>query len=847
MWKNRQYDMNITETHLRPWMLDLTTNPDDSDRLIEFLENWEDDIKHQYPDDPASWPQNEFSDQKKQVGRPLNAVWNASQSLFRAFLELKDCECQPMHDFGVRLCLGTFQYLSSAEEDVDPLCAFEMFLSMKQEWHEADVHFAKGAAMTFGQRNTPGPLKPKAHAMKVKKLCEPIKKRKPFDRIKLKIDEDGLLWKLRSEKGSFTIDETKAPVSLQQIIQNQREALTDKTKRILAVLLSYAVLYLHETPWLPPTWGPSSILFFHTTSAAIPLKPFIQTQLAQTSTRNHQASYSASEPAECLSPELDPDDIDPDDMMIHQCPEVVALGIMLMELYLTTTFDKLAEKFNVPVSEYTSLDAELVFENCKSEIPENSQFYWAVQKCLDSKIWEDDNGSKLSGQVLRTTIYQQIVRPLEDELSQAFSSISIEDLDRIAQTLDLGSWGQTFQGQQMGAQNFDVPKESLFTHSFGSTTSGNESSFFQQQQQTFSLPLHPSEAILSSFPHIMTAPYQQSPRTLEHKGMRFFDDEALSEQHSLEGVKNYCNWRQRLKDVFEKYTTELPKDPVKIAVLDTGIDLIHPGIDACIEQVKGEYNWMNEKFAKRVEDYNGHGTFIAGLLLEYSPDAELYISKISDGRPCNPKIIAKAIDHAVNEWQVDIISMSFGFPSREIEGYDELESAIQRAYAENVLIFAAASNSGANLDRAFPARDENVICIHSTDANGNRSPFSPTALADTLNFATVGEHVESCWPMHLCEDASGIKHRSGTSYATPIAVSIAAFLLQYTRSFIPEKAFMLKRQSKMKAVLRRVSEKSLDSRTRDDYYFVVLNCFSDNLFGKDQDFVNHVLRDILSQ
>ncbi|KAJ5185902.1 Peptidase S8/S53 subtilisin/kexin/sedolisin [Penicillium cf. griseofulvum] len=860
-WERARYDSNTTERDLLLRVIDLTSDPDESDRLIEFLESWEDDINHQYPDDPASWPQDDIYVQKRRNGQPLYAAWNASQSLFRAFLELKDCGCQPMHDFGVRLCLGTFQYLSNGggEEAAGPLCGFEMFLSMQKEWHEADVHFAKGAAVTFTENNVPGTRKPKAHAMKVKKLCEPIKKRKPFDRIKLKIDEDGLLWKLRSEKSFFTIDQTKAPVSLQQLIQDQYRSLTDKTKRILAVLLSYAVLYLHETPWLPPTWGPSSILFFHTTSAAIPLKPFIQTQLAQHVSSNRQASYPMDCDAGTLSPDdldpddLDPDDIDPDDIMLHQCPQLVTLGIMLMELYLATTFDNLAEKFNVPVSEHTSLDAELVFQQCKSEIPENSQFYYAVEKCLDSKVWEDDNGVKLDGQILRTTIYQQVVRPLEDELSQAFSYISIEDLDRIAQTLDLGSWGQVIQNQQRGSRHPDHPKEDVpkppfaFTSHYDVKDAYPQQQQQQQQQQYFPLPPDLSKMILSPTPHMTTSPYKQYPGALEYKAMRFFDDETVSEKHFTEGGNNYYHWRQRFKDVYEKYTTQPPNDRVKIAILDTGIDYTHPDVDACVEQVKGEYNWTNEKFVKRVDDYNGHGTFIAGLLLEYAPDAELYISKVSDGRPCSPSIIAKAIDYAVKEWKVDFISMSFGFPSRDIDGYDELESAIQRAYAANVLLFAAASNSGANLDRAFPARDENVICIHSTDSNGNRSPFSPTALADTLNLATVGEDVESSWPKHLCEDSSGIKHRSGTSYATPIAVAIAAFILQYAQLYLPDKASMLKRQSKMKAVLRRISEKSLDSRVRDDYHFVALNGYSDNLFGKDQGFINHVLRDILSQ
>lgn len=141
-----------------------------------------------------------------------------------------------------------------------------------------------------------------------------------------------------------------------------------------------------------------------------------------------------------------------------------------------------------------------------------------------------------------------------------------------------------------------------------------------------------------------------------------------------------------------------------------------------------------------------------------------------------------------------------------------------------------------------------MICIHSTDTKGNRSGFSPTAAPDDINLATVGEAVESAWPVHLCDDASNpscIKYKSGTSYATPIAAGIAAFLLQYVRLHLPGKADMLKRQKRMKAVLRRVAEKGPTYKPRDGYHFIDLNLYADSLFGKDKSFVNHIIGDLL--
>jgi hypothetical protein len=194
--------------------------------------------------------------------------------------------------------------------------------------------------------------------------------------------------------------------------------------------------------------------------------------------------------------------------------------------------------------------------------------------------------------------------------------------------------------------------------------------------------------------------------------------------------------------------------------------------------------------------------------------------------------------------------MSFGFPTCAIDGYADLERAIGNAYSKNVLLFAAASNSGANLNRAYPARDQNVICIHSTDANGNRSRFSPTALANDTNLATIGEAVESAWPVHLCDEITNptfVKYKSGTSYATPIAVGIGAFLLQYAKLHLgKDQLEKLKRQSRMKAVLRKIAQKSQDSRERDGYHYIALSLYSDNLFGKPERFIKDVIVDVLN-
>ena len=120
--------------------------------------------------------------------------------------------------------------------------------------------------------------------------------------------------------------------------------------------------------------------------------------------------------------------------------------------------------------------------------------------------------------------------------------------------------------------------------------------------------------------------------------------------------------------------------------------------------------------------------------------------------------------------------MSFGFKTSN----KKVSDAIGRAFYQNIIMFAAASNGGGNEGRAFPASDKRVICVHSTDGQGNRSKFSPTAKRGCENFGFPGESIESSWPRKTASSPC-TKIKSGTSFATPLAVALAANLIEYVQ------------------------------------------------------------------
>jgi hypothetical protein len=157
--------------------------------------------------------------------------------------------------------------------------------------------------------------------------------------------------------------------------------------------------------------------------------------------------------------------------------------------------------------------------------------------------------------------------------------------------------------------------------------------------------------------------------------------------------------------------------------------------------------------------------------------------------------------------------MSFGFGEED----ESLYSSIQHAASNGVALFAAASNDGKNRPdgMAWPARDNNVICVHSGDGLGNPSIFTPDP-QDGMRIMVLGECVNSAWPAGLnCKD--GHRLMSGTSCAAPIAAAIAALILDYSRGFLTTQQWLrLRRVDSMRRLFHRMA----GSGSRNGYWWI---------------------------
>ncbi|HDZ49176.1 hypothetical protein LCGC14_0279350 [marine sediment metagenome] len=205
---------------------------------------------------------------------------------------------------------------------------------------------------------------------------------------------------------------------------------------------------------------------------------------------------------------------------------------------------------------------------------------------------------------------------------------------------------------------------------------------------------------------------------------------------------------------------------IKVAVLDTGMDLGHPDF------VGREFD-TRSFVGEPVHDINGHGTHCIGTACgPQTPSGDTprygiaYGSRIQVGKVLtNSGSSTGAGVLAGMNWAVanrcEVISMSLGSQSPVQEAYTHAGAAALR---NDCLIIAAAGNSATNT--GAPANSPTIMSVASLDANLKPSSFSN---AGKIEIAAPGGDIFSSWPRPIHH-----KTISGTSMATPHVAGCAA-------------------------------------------------------------------------
>jgi subtilisin family serine protease len=212
-------------------------------------------------------------------------------------------------------------------------------------------------------------------------------------------------------------------------------------------------------------------------------------------------------------------------------------------------------------------------------------------------------------------------------------------------------------------------------------------------------------------------------------------------------------------------------DPIKVGVIDTGIDLKHPDLQ---ENIKGGYNAIYPW--KSPNDDNGHGTHIAGIIaalnnsigvIGVGPKIDLYAIKVlnASGSGYLSDVI-EGLDWAVSNG-MQVVNMSLG-TDQDVQSFHD---AILGAYNAGVTIVAAAGNSGGAV--SYPAAYPEVIAVSATDETDQIASWS--SRGPEVDLAAPGVNIYSTYK------GSTYKTLSGTSMAAPHVTGAAALVIDTKR------------------------------------------------------------------
>jgi subtilisin family serine protease len=278
-------------------------------------------------------------------------------------------------------------------------------------------------------------------------------------------------------------------------------------------------------------------------------------------------------------------------------------------------------------------------------------------------------------------------------------------------------------------------------------------------------------------------------------------------------------WYLTADRAWDFWPTQPKLVPVRVAVIDSGVDGGHPDLAGRVVAAKSFVG------GSALQDSDGHGTFVAGEIAAnpvngigiagLAFNAQLLIAKVvtPDGEvslEAEVQAIHWAVDHGARVINLSLGGVRDPFDKR-LDTYSPLEqAAIDYAYSKGVVVVAAVGN-GPQSPRTpwpfahYPAALPHVIGVSAIRRDGSVPKYSNRD-AVYNDLAAPGDGIFSTIPRELmteptCPDGPysscgtlEFRDAIGTSFAAPQVAAAAALLLGQVPTLRPDQvAWLLER------------------------------------------------------
>lgn len=228
----------------------------------------------------------------------------------------------------------------------------------------------------------------------------------------------------------------------------------------------------------------------------------------------------------------------------------------------------------------------------------------------------------------------------------------------------------------------------------------------------------------------------------------------------------YSTINQNIDDAIKLLEKEGVATPdIRVGVLDSGIAKTQFAKD----RIDGGYTYLEDHSTDGTQDSRGHGTKVAGTIIQNSRDyVRLYSYQFinSEGKGTTTNAVS-AIYLAVTD-NCKIINCSFGFDSAS----KNMLNAVNYATSQGAIVVCAAGNDSENLENIiqYPAQIYGVLTVGASTQTNKLASFS--------NFGKGVDIYATGYGMTSYDNNGKITVSwSGTSASAPVISSICALLV----------------------------------------------------------------------